>query len=186
MVTAMDDYAKRLDAQTIQFVRILPGPIEKIWDFLADGKKRGEWFASGDLPAEVGETFQLRFKHSELSPNKALPPGKFSELDKHGHVSRNILLAFEPPHRLVISFGPEERSYSEVEFRLEQEGNPKDNKVRLTLTHSKLPDRQYAVDVSGGWHSHLAILQLKAEGKVPPGFWDVWRQSDGIYDKHFD
>jgi hypothetical protein len=41
------------------------------------------------------------------------------------------------------------------------------------------------VDVSGGWHSHLAILQDKVEGKVPPAFWDVWRQYDGVYDRRY-
>ena len=96
-------------------------------------------------------------------------------MDKTGHTSSNILLAREPPHRLVFTFGPEGRDRSEVEFRLTS-GRPQDNKVRLTLTHRKIPDRKYAVDVSGGWHSHLAILQDKAEGKVPPAFWDVWRQ----------
>ena len=180
----MDNYATRPDEHTVQFVRILPGPIEKIWDYIADGKKRGEWFASGALPP-VGETFELRFKHSELSPNQAPPPERFKEMDATGHVGRERLLALEPPHRMVMSFGLEQGGVSEVEFKLTQEGDPKDNKVRLTLTHSKIPDRAYAVDVSGGWHSHLAILQYKAEGKVPPAFWDVWREIDGVYDKRY-
>jgi uncharacterized protein YndB with AHSA1/START domain len=182
---AMSEFAIRPDAHTVQFVRVLPGPIERIWDYLADGGKRGEWFASGELPKKVGESFEMRFKHSQLSPNQAKPPEKFIEMDKTGHISRNILLAFEPPHRLVFSFGPEARGYSEVEFKLTQEGDPKNNRVRLTLTHSKIPDRQYAVDVSGGWHSHLDILQYKAEDKVPPAFWDVWRRHDGVYDKRY-
>lgn len=181
----MTPYGKMLDAHTVQFVRILPGPIERIWDYIADGKKRGEWFASGDLPAKTGETFELRFKHSELSPNQAPPPEKFIEMDKTGHHSRNKLLAYEPPHRLAFTFGDEKDFYSEVEFRLDAEGDPKDNKVRFTLTHSKIPDRQYAVDVSGGWHAHLTILQYKAEGKVPPAFWDVWRQTENVYDERY-
>ena len=181
----MDDFATRPDEHTVQFVRILPGPIERIWEYLWDGKKRGEWFASGAMPTKPGESFDMHFKHSTLSPNQAPPPEKFIEMDKTGHHSRNVLLAYEPPHRLVFSFGPDAREDSEVEFRLDQEGDPKDNKVRLTLTHRKIPNRQYAVDVSGGWHSHLAILQSKAEGKVPPAFWDVWRQTDGVYDKRY-
>src|SRR5258706_3736220 len=181
----MDTYGKMLDPHTVQFVRILPGPIEKIWDYLADGKKRGEWFASGALPAKIGEPFKMRFKHSELSPNQAPPPEKFVEMDKTGHTSENILLAYEPPHLLAFTFGPDGHDRSEVEFRLTQEGDPKDNKVRLTLTHNKIPDRKYAVDVSGGWHAHLAILEDKANGRVPPAFWDVWRTMDGAYDKRY-
>jgi uncharacterized protein YndB with AHSA1/START domain len=181
----MDNFARRLDDHTVQFIRILPGPIERIWDFLWDGKKRGEWFAGGAMPTTPGEAFTLHFKHSTLSPNQAPPPEKFIEMDKTGHDSRNVLLAYEPPHRLVFSFGPDAREDSEVEFLLAPEGDPADNQIRLTLNHRKIPNRKYAVDVSGGWHSHLAILQDKAEGKVPPAFWDVWRQTEGVYDKKY-
>jgi uncharacterized protein YndB with AHSA1/START domain len=168
-------------------VRLLPGPIEKIWAFLADGKKRGEWFASGELPAKVGESFEMRFKHSDLSPHKSAPPEKMKDMDKNGHTSKNILLAFEPPHRLVFTFGPETRPgvTSEVEFRLAQEGDPKNSLVRLTLTHSKIPDRGFMLGVSGGWHSHLDVLEYRAKGETPPAFWDVWRRNDGVYDKRY-
>ena len=86
----MDDFATRPDPHTVEFVRILPGPIERIWDFIADGKKRGEWFASGDLPEKVGQPFTMRFKHSTLSPNQAPPPEKFIEMDKTGHTPRTF------------------------------------------------------------------------------------------------
>lgn len=177
----MDAYGKMIDPHTVQFVRILPGPIERIWEFLWDGDKRGEWFARGPMPSRVGESFQMHFKHSTLSPSEAEPPETMREMDKTGHHSRNTLLAYDPPRRLVFSFGDEKQIDSEVEFLLKQEGD----KVRLTLTHRKIPNRQFAVNVSGGWHSHLAILQYKAEGKVPPAFWDVWRETEGAYDKRY-
>ena len=179
----MGDKATRINDSTLQFVRILPGPIEKVWDYLTDAKKRGEWFASGPLPARVGDAFEMRFKHSDLSPNQAPPPEQFIEMDKNGHQSRNILLAYEPPTRLAFTFGGEKdpAKVSEVEFRLSQEGNPKDNKVRLTLTHSKIPNDDVADGVSVGWHSHLDILQSRAEGTTPPAFWDVWRNARGLY-----
>src|ERR1700761_9662839 len=80
----MGDKAKRLDANTLQFVRVMPGPIEKVWDYLTDPKKRGEWFASGPLPAKVGERFEMRFKHSDLSPHTAAPPPQMEEMDRNG------------------------------------------------------------------------------------------------------
>ena len=181
----MDAYGKLIDPHTVQFVRILPGPIERIWDFLWDGEKRGEWFARGAMPAKAGEPFEMRFKHSTLSPHQAPPPKGFEEMDRNGHGSRNVLLAYEPPHRLVFSFGLEKNVDSEVEFLLQQEGDPKDNKIRFTLTHRRIPDRAFAIGVSGGWHAHLSILQYRAEGKVPPAFWDVWRETDGAYEKRY-
>ena len=62
----MENFGQRMDAHTIRFERILPGPVEKIWAYLTDGQKRGEWFAAGALPSKVGETFELRFKHDDL------------------------------------------------------------------------------------------------------------------------
>ncbi len=179
----MDEFGQLIDPHTVRFERLLPGPIERIWDYLADGKKRGEWFAAGDLPARPGESFELRFKHQDLSPNKAPPPQGFEEMDQKGHVATNTLLALDKPRRMVFTFGPSTRDgVSEVEFRLQEEAG---NKVRLILTHSKIPDRKFARDVSGGWHAHLAILQDKAEGRTPPAFWDVWRKYDGVYDTRY-
>jgi hypothetical protein len=41
--------------------------------------------------------------------------------------------------------------------------------VRLTLVHRFLKDRAEAVDVSGGWHAHLGVLEA-AENRAPDGF----------------
>ncbi len=178
----MDNFGKRIDAHTVRFERLLPGPLEKIWAYLTDGQKRGEWFAAGALPSKVGETFQLKFKHSDLSPNKAPPPERFKEMEVKGFVATERLLVLEPMRRLAYTFGEENPPPSEVEFALAPEGD----KVRLTLTHRKIPDRAYAVNISGGWHSHLSILQYKAEGKIPPAFWDVWRETEHTYEKRYD
>jgi uncharacterized protein YndB with AHSA1/START domain len=178
----MSNAAVRLDDHTIQFVRILPGPIGRVWDYLYDSDKRGEWFARGTF-GKVGEPFELVWKHSELSPLQAAPPPGSEEMDRTGHRATNTLLKVEKPHLLVFTFGGSKLhpdKLSEVEFRLEElEGN----KVRFTLTHSKLPDDAYRFGVSRGWHSHLDVLQYRAEDKTPPAFWDVWRAVEGIYDK---
>src|SRR4051812_22125884 len=128
----MDQLANRLDDHTIQFVRILPGPIERVWEFLYDDKKRGEWFASGPMPSKPGEAFSMHFKHSTLSPNQAEPPEKMKQMDKVGHSSSNKLIAIEPPHRLVFEFDSKDPNSSIVEFALTPLA---DNKVRFTLTH---------------------------------------------------
>ena len=114
----MDIYGKRIDAHTVRFERLLPGPVEKIWAYLTDGQKRGEWFASGALPAKVGETFELNFKHSDLSPNKAPPPERFKEMDAKGFRAKERLLALEPMRRIVHTFGEDNPPPSEVEFLL--------------------------------------------------------------------
>ena len=169
-----DDHATQLSPTEVRFERLLPGPIETVWAYLADSKKRGEWFASGALEPRVGGKLKLRFKHSDLSPHKAPPPEKFREMDAKGHEWSCTVTEYEPPRRLAFRM----EGASEVVFEL----TPQGDKVLLTLTHRKLSGRDEMVMVSGGWHSHLAVLVDKAYGRVPPAFWDLWRSIDGQYD----
>lgn len=170
----MNDYGTVLSPTEVRFERLLPGPIETVWAYLTDSKKRGEWFASGPMDLRVGGKVQLHFKHSDLSPNKAPPPERFKEMDRTGHDSSGEITEIDPPRHLAFTWGT-----SEVVFDLA----PRGDKVLLTLTHRKLPDRSEMVGVMGGWHAHLSILVDKAYGWTPPAFWDVWRASDGVYDK---
>ena len=180
-----DEFGVRVDDKTVRFERLLPGPIEKVWPYLADSDKRAQWFTSGALPAKVGEPFEMTFHHADYSPHKAPPPPGYEKVDSEGHRMTSILLALEPPHHLAFSFGKttDPSQYTEVDIRLTAQA---DGKVKLTLTHSKLPDRDYALNISGGWHCHLTMLQEKAEGRVPPSIWDVWRKLEGVYDKRYD
>ena len=179
-----NEFGVRVDDSTVRFERMLPGPIEKVWAYLADSGKRGEWFTSGALPAKIGEPFEMTFHHADYSPHKSPPPPGYEDVDREPKTMTSILLALEPPHRLAFTFGKEisQGQYSEVDIRLTPQPG---GKVKLTLTHSKLPDRAYALNISGGWHSHLTMLQDKAEGRVPPSIWDVWRQLQGVYDKRY-
>ena len=98
---------KLIDPHTVQFVRILPGPIERIWDYLWDGEKRGAMVRQGRDADQGGRDFRNAVQARTLSPHQAEPPEKMREMDRTGHGSRNVLLAYEPPHRLVFTFGAE-------------------------------------------------------------------------------
>lgn len=180
----MSEFGVRVDEATVRFERLLPGPIENVWPYLADSEKRGEWFTSGALPAKVGERFEMRYHHAHYSPHKSPPPPGFEAVDREEQITTSILLALEPPHRIAFSFGNsiEAGQYSEVDIRLTPQA---DGMVKLTLTHTRLRDRDYALKVSAGWHSHLTMLQYKAEGRVPPSIWDVWRQLNGVYETRY-
>jgi hypothetical protein len=41
----------------------------------------------------------------------------------------------------------------------------------MTLTHSRLPSRAMTVDVSGGWHLHLDVLEQVLAGRERAPFW---------------
>jgi hypothetical protein len=79
-----------------------------------------------------------------------------------GHVLR-----VEPPRLLVHSWDEDNGSGGEVVYELAERGD----KVLLTLTNRRLPNRKTIVDVGGGWHTHLEMLVAELEGRAPPLFW---------------
>jgi uncharacterized protein YndB with AHSA1/START domain len=179
----MTGYHHVVSPTEIRFERLLPGPIETVWAYLTDAKKRGEWLASGPMEPKVGGKVSLRFKHSELSPLQAPPPERFEKMDAEGHSAEEMITAFDPPRRLAFTWGGSlgggslEGGASEVVFELAPHGD----KVLLTLTHRKLPNDAERIGTAGGWHCHLTILVEKLEGRTPPAFWDVFRRIGAEY-----
>jgi uncharacterized protein YndB with AHSA1/START domain len=163
---------------TIRFERLLPGPVERVWAFLADSDKRGKWFAWGEMEPRVGSEFQLRFHHAELSANQAPIPEKWKAIE-NGHVSGTLQITrYEPPKLLAFNWG---YGSSEVTFEL----TPMGDWTLLVLTHRRLADRAAMVGTAGGWHSHLRMLADRVAGTEPPAFWAVHAENDGLYERIF-
>ncbi|MFI5000887.1 MAG: SRPBCC family protein [Reyranellales bacterium] len=171
----MTDYGSVISPTEVRFQRLLPGPIETLWAYLADPKKRGEWFASGPTDLRVGGKMVLRFKHSDLSPHKAPPPEKYCEIDAKGHEFTVEITECDSPRRLAFTWPPS----SEVVFELAPQGD----KVLFTLTHRRLGGRDEMVNVCGGWHALLVVMVERANGRAPQAFWDIHRSIEGQYEK---
>ena len=153
--------------------RFLPGPIERVWDYLTDSTKRGKWFATGKMDLRVGGSVEFFFNHADLSAEKT-PPEKHK--NKACGVRRGgTITAYDPPRLLSFTFG----NAGEVTFEL----TPKGKDVLLVLTHRKLKDRAMMVGVSSGWHSHLAILIDVLNGDEPRPFWTTVTKMEAEYEK---
>jgi len=50
----MNPYGERIDENTIRFVRLLPGPIERVWEYIVDPDRRQKWFCAGDFELRPG------------------------------------------------------------------------------------------------------------------------------------
>src|SRR4029079_17706190 len=100
----MKDYPSVLSPTEIRFERLLPGPIDNVWTYLTDAKKRGEWLASGPMEPSVGGKVKLRFKHAELSPIEAPAPEEYKKMDHEGHQAEETITEFEPPRRLAFTW----------------------------------------------------------------------------------
>lgn len=161
------------EAGTIVFERLLPGSIERVWDYLTDSEKRRKWLAAGEIEPRVGGRVALTFNNTGLSPIKETPPKKYENADC-GSVQGEVTV-WEKPHRLAYLWGD---GGSEVTFELAPEGG----QVRLTLTHRRLDNRAMMMSVAGGWHTHLGILADQLMGATPRPFWSTHAKLEQEYE----
>ena len=56
---------------TIRLERLLPGPVERVWAYLTESKKRATWLAAGEFDLRVGGKVELHFQNSKLSDDVA-------------------------------------------------------------------------------------------------------------------
>jgi uncharacterized protein YndB with AHSA1/START domain len=160
------DYAKFTAPGELRLTRLLPGPIERVWQYLIDPEKRARWFAGGLLEQKAGGRVAFAMRHSNLAPGET-PPDKYKTVHYSGVTVEGRVLRCEPPHLLVFTFGGDD---SEVTFELQPQGD----KVLLLLTHvargEDLPD---LTNFASGWHTHVALLIAELENAPRPGFWAV-------------
>lgn len=173
----MNEYATIVETGVVRFTRLLPGPIERVWDYLTESEKRGKWLASGQMELRLGGSVRLEFQHSNLSEEDDPIPEKYCDM-KGGASHEGRITALDPPHLLGYTWGEVNEEASEVTFELTEQ----EDGVLLTLTHRLLPENEM-VSVSSGWHTHLNILVDVMEGKSPKGFWRVHDRLEKEYEK---
>lgn len=172
---------QRIDASTIRFVRLLPGPIERVWQFIVDGDKRRLWLCDGDIPEKVGKPTEMHFDNASLSDEDDIePPERFGDLPATISFGGRVT-ACDPP-RLIAHTWVFEEQESEVTYELEEVG---DN-VRLVLTHRRLASDEEVLDTSGGWHAHLEILAAALVGRPRPPFWKTHARADALYRERYE
>jgi uncharacterized protein YndB with AHSA1/START domain len=142
----MSDEAQFRREPTVRFERILPGPVERVWQFLTDPKRLPGWFGEAIIEPRAGGSVKIL----------------------GGHI-RGIVTQWEPPYRLTYTwnvFGANETksSYPEsyVSFVLEPHGND----VLLTLTHVPVLER-FEKQNAMGWHTFLDMLTAASRGEAP-------------------
>jgi uncharacterized protein YndB with AHSA1/START domain len=124
-------------AAMVRFERTLPGPIERVWEFLTMPERLPLWFGHGTIEPRVGGAVVLM----------------------GGHI-RGVVTQWQPPRRLaytwnVFSPGEGESPYPESYLTLSLE--PRGETVHLTLTHLPVLDR-FEKQNAMGWHTFLDLL----------------------------
>jgi uncharacterized protein YndB with AHSA1/START domain len=125
----------------VRFERLLPGPIERVWEHLTNTRLLQAWFG----------------EKSHIEPRQG---GLVRLLD--GHV-RGVVTQWQPPNRLIYTWnvfapndGPEAVSaYPESYLALTLES--RGDQVLLVLTHLPVLER-FEKQNAMGWHTFLDIL----------------------------
>lgn len=176
-MTMTDAYGVVSGVREMRFERLLPGPIERVWTYVTDPDLRARWLAAGPMELRVGGRVEFTFRHRNLSPDET-PPENYANMNENGHVMVGEVLACDPPRRLTITWDSSGPTPSQVTFEL----TPRGDEVLLTLIHRKLADRAEMVNVSGGWHTHLGILEDLLASRAPRPFWATWQGKEADYD----
>ena len=169
----MSDWGIVTTPASVRFERVLPGPIERVWEYLTDSELRGTWFASGPLEPRMGGALELTFRHSRLAPPGERAPEKHAGAEGYTTVGR--ITQYDPPRLLAWTWDE-----TEVVWELAPKG---DDEVLLTLTHRRLPNRDELRGVSSGWHVHLAVLAERLRGEPLRPFWPRIEQLEAEYAK---
>jgi uncharacterized protein YndB with AHSA1/START domain len=170
-------YGKFITPGEVRIVRLLPGPIERIWDYLTVPEKRARWFCGGETEQKAGRKVAFLMQHKNLSPGET-PPPEYAEMQCNGVSFEGRMIRCEPPRLLVYTFGSQD---SVVTFEL----TPQGEQVRLVLTH-RAQGPETLAEISGygaGWHTHFALLVAELEGAARPLFWATHTELKPIYMK---
>ena len=158
----MNDRATLIKPSTVRFERLLPGPIERVWAYLVESKKRATWLAAGEFDLRVGGKVELHFDNECLTEEKA-PPGARGA---GKHTATGTITRLEPM-RLLSHTWSWEGGGSEVTYEL----TPKGKDTLLVITHRRVEGKDTVADVMGGWDVHTGILADILSGTEPRPFW---------------
>jgi uncharacterized protein YndB with AHSA1/START domain len=116
------------------------------------------------MALQPGASFELVWRNDELSSSAAERPDGFSAESR----AMCQFVEVEPP-RLMRYIWP---GVGEVTIQLEAVAG----EVLLTLTHRQLKGEALILNVCAGWHTHLALLVARLEGRKPPSLWSTWKR----------
>ena len=150
--------------KTLRIQRRLPGPIEHVWSYLTKSDLRSQWLATGTMQLQPGASFELVWRNDELSNSAAERPDGFSAESR----AMCQFIEVDPPRRMSYIWP----GVGEVSMELEAAGAD----VLLTVTHRQLVGKRLILNVSAGWHAHLALLVARLENTVAPSLWATWKK----------
>ena len=167
------ELARFIDRYTVEYLRIFPHPIERVWRAIVDPAEIGQWF---DPP----KTWDLR------------EGGSYGFDDDMA----GAILAYEPPR--LIRFQDTAKNGPDAWFQFELEPVEGGTRMRFRqyttpgVAHEKQPphawDTCWYPGLLGGWHVAFESLEQLLEGRAldKPGEHKRWLELESVYRAHVD
>jgi uncharacterized protein YndB with AHSA1/START domain len=179
----MNDRSKNgtlVDATTVRFERLLPGPIERVWDYVTRPELLSTWLCkTASMDVRSGGRIQLLMDHGD----EGLPENvkeKIVDAEKVTPIVQGTITRLEPGRALAYTWedliGKEAAIKSEVSFALE----PRGDEVLLVLTHRRV-DLKYVPQVLAGWHTLLDGLEMRMRDTPAFRFMDRFEANLALY-----
>jgi uncharacterized protein YndB with AHSA1/START domain len=170
-MTTAANAATLIEPGTVKMERLLPGPVERVWAYLTESKKRATWLAAGEFDLRLGGAIRLEFDNSRL-PNDG-DASKYKDRGKgsfEGKITR-----LEPMRVLAHTWNM--GGDTEVTYEL----TPRGKDVLLTVVHRRLAPRDRVLGVMGGWDVHTGILADILNGVEQRPFWKTHSELESFY-----
>lgn len=132
---------READGYQVQFDRVYPHPVQKVWEALTKPENLKIWFTDIEMDFRPGGKMTFRFRDEARMASY----GKVMEID--------------PPRRFVFSW--------EGELAKWELSDAPGNTCRLKLTYSKLP-QDFAAKAPAGFHTLLDRLEDVLAGRKEP------------------
>ncbi|MGZ3478576.1 MAG: SRPBCC family protein [Polyangiales bacterium] len=169
-----------VEPTTMRFERLLPGPIDRVWDYLTRPELLTTWLGiAASIDVREGGKLELTMDHGEKGRLPDDVKAKLVDADKitpkvHGTVTRVVqgrALAYTWEDTMSDPDAPLS-GRSEVTFELE----PRGEDVLLVLTHRRIIPK-FAPQALGGWHTLLDLLEARTRGEPVFNFFDRFEEN---------
>lgn len=164
-------YGEIVSESVLRIKRVMPADAETVWAYLTEAKKSAQWLGAVESDLTEGAAFHVTFQHTNLT-DEPTPP----EMECHqGNVTQGKILTYDPYKTFTYTWMINDVP-TEVRYDLVAQGA----ETLLTLTHSKLPNKNTMRSVGPGWHTHLDLLVSRLAG-APIAFWAAFFKLQSDY-----
>jgi uncharacterized protein YndB with AHSA1/START domain len=179
----MNDRSKNgtlVEPTAVRFERLLPGPIERVWEHLTRPELLSTWLCkAAAMDVRSGGRVELTMDHGD----EGLPENvkeKIVDAEKVTPIVNGTITRLEPGRALSYTWedliGATAAIKSEVTFELE----PRGEEVLLVLTHRRV-DLKYVPQVLAGWHTLLDVLEMRTRGTASFRFMERFEANLALY-----